>query len=41
MFVTTLQISIETKNHLIDIGKKGDTFDDRIRALLDIYDGKR
>jgi ABC-type Mn2+/Zn2+ transport system ATPase subunit len=40
MVVATIQISIETKDHLMDIGKKGDTFDDIIRRLLDIYDGK-
>ena len=40
MVVTKIEISIETKDHLMDIGKKGDTFDNIIRTLLDIYDGK-
>ena len=40
MVVAKIQISIETKNHLMDIGKKGDTFDNIISAVLDIYDGK-
>ena len=40
MVVTTIQISIKTKDHIMDIGKKDDTFDDIIRTLLDIYDGK-
>ena len=40
MVVTTIQIRMETKDRLMDIGKKGDTFDYIIRRLLDIYDGK-
>ena len=41
MIVITIQISMETKDRLMDIGKKCDTFEDIIRRLLDIYDGKR
>lgn len=41
MFVTTRQISTETKVLLMDMGKKGDTFDDINSTLLDIYDRKR
>ena len=40
MVVTTIQIRMETKDRLMDIGKKCDTFEDIIRRLLDIYDGK-
>jgi hypothetical protein len=31
---------METKDRLMDIGKKCDTFGDIIRRLLDIYNGK-
>ena len=41
MVVTTIQINMETKERLMDIGKKRDSFEDIIRRLLDIYDGKR
>lgn len=40
MVVTTIQISMETKDRLMNIGKKDDSFEDIIRRLLDIYDGK-
>jgi len=40
MIVITIQISMETKDRLMDIGKKCDIFEDIIRRLLDIYDGK-
>jgi hypothetical protein len=40
MIVITIQISMETKDRLMDIGQKCDTFEDIIRRLLDIYDGK-
>jgi hypothetical protein len=41
MIVTMIEIIMETKDRLMDIGKKDDTFDDIIRRLLlDIYDGK-
>jgi hypothetical protein len=40
MVVIMVQISMETKDRLMDIGKKDDTFEDIIRRLLDIYDGK-
>jgi hypothetical protein len=40
MIVITIQISMETKDRLMDIGKKCDAFEDIIRRLLDIYDGK-
>jgi hypothetical protein len=41
MLILTRQISIETKDLLMDIEKKGDTFDDINSPLLDIYDRKR
>jgi hypothetical protein len=41
MLVLMRQISIETKDLLIDIEKKGDIFDDIINTLLDIYHRKR
>ena len=40
MLILMRQISMETKDILMDIGKKGDTFEDIIRTLLDIYDRK-
>jgi hypothetical protein len=41
MLILTRQISIETKDILMDIGKKGDIFDDIISTFLDMYDRKR
>jgi len=32
--MTTIQISIETRDELQERGKKGDTYDDVIRELL-------
>ena len=41
MLVLTRHISIETKDLLMDIGKKGDIFDDINRTLLEFYHRKR
>jgi len=38
---TYIRISKETKKKLLQIGKKGDTYDDIIRYLLDNFDNKR
>ncbi len=32
---------METKDRLMNIGKKGDIFEDTINRLLDIYDSKK
>lgn len=32
---TSIQISVETKDRLIKLGKKSETYDDIIRRLLD------
>ena len=37
---TTVKISRETHERLKRIGRKGDTFDDIIRRLLDFYEKK-
>jgi hypothetical protein len=36
-----IRVSEETKKKLLEIGKKGDTYDDIIRYLLDNFDNKR
>ncbi len=41
MLILTRQISIETKDILMDIGKKGEIFHAIISTLLDIYERKR
>lgn len=37
---TTVQISIETRNRLMELGKKGDSYDDIIRRLLEAVGAK-
>lgn len=32
--VTTIQLSIETRNQLKELGKKGETYDEIIKKLL-------
>jgi len=39
--VKTIQVRIETKRRLEMLGKKGDTFDDVIRKLIDSYLNQR
>ena len=34
---TNIQISRKTRDRLVELGKKGDTYDDIIRQLLDAY----
>ena len=33
--MTTIQVSVETKNQLVKLGLKGDSYDGIIRGLLD------
>jgi len=33
--ITTVQLSISTKDELLNLGKKGETYDDVIRRLID------
>jgi len=37
---TTIQISVETRDRLMALGKKGDTYEEIIRELLDAEEGK-
>ena len=34
----TIRVKVETKKRLDEIGKKGDTYDDIIRRLLEYYE---
>jgi len=38
---TTVQISIKTRDRLMALGKKGDTYEEIIRSLLDTVDYER
>jgi hypothetical protein len=38
---TTVQISVETRDRLMALGKKGETYEEIIRKLLDAEEGKR
>jgi len=38
---TTIQVSVETRDRLRRIGRKGETYDDIIRRLLELAEGKK
>lgn len=39
--VTTIQLEAKTKDRLMDIGKKGETYDDIINKLIDLWKKKK
>jgi hypothetical protein len=38
---STIKLTENTKNRLLQIGKMGDTYEDVIKRLLDFYDANR
>jgi len=39
--ITTIRISVKTKNRLDPLGKKGDSYEDIIKKLIDSYEKKK